>query len=176
MNLLISASVIIVIAIVLDQITKALAVQYLEPVGTFPLIKGVFHLTYVENDGAIGGIFGGSTIFFVAATVIISVLFIIAIIKFNPCLFDKVAMAFIIAGGLGNMLDRFFRNGVVVDFFDFRLINFYVFNVADIFVTVGIIMLVVSTLFMKKSLYNKIEEYLKNKKSKETETENDNEL
>ena len=127
------------LTVVIDQLTKILAVKFLKPVDTVPLIEGVLHLTYLENRGAAFGMLKDHRwVFMVTSTVaVIAVLaFMMAGYKkyYNPLLFT--GLSFIAGGGIGNMIDRV-ANGYVVDFIDFRLINFAIFNGADSFVCVG---------------------------------------
>jgi signal peptidase II len=123
--------------ILIDQITKLLASTYLKVIDTFPIIEGVIHLTYAENTGAAFGILKNHRwVFLLISTVtIIGMAAYLYLFKTDGRLYD-VSMAMIISGGLGNMLDRV-GLGYVVDFIDFRLINFAVFNGADSFVCVG---------------------------------------
>ena len=129
--------------ICLDQLTKWLAVIFLEGEASFPLWQDVFHLTFVKNPGAAFGMLSNSRwVFMIVSTVAIAgVLFYL--IKYRPK--NKwlvVALSMIVGGGIGNMIDRVCL-GYVVDFFDFTLINFAVFNVADSFVCVGAGILIV---------------------------------
>ena len=126
-------------AILLDQITKLLALRYLAPMDTFPLWKDVLHLTYVENTGAAFGMLKDQRwVFLVISTVALGgMIAYIALTKAKHPL-EITSVAFIVGGGIGNMIDRISR-GFVVDLVDVRCIPFwkYVFNVADIFVCVG---------------------------------------
>jgi signal peptidase II len=126
-------------AILLDQITKLLALRYLAPMDTFPLWKDVLHLTYVENTGAAFGMLKDQRwVFLVISSVALGgMIAYIALTKAKHPL-EITSVAFIVGGGIGNMIDRISR-GFVVDFVDVRCIPFwkYVFNVADIFVCVG---------------------------------------
>lgn len=130
-------SAIIAGGIIIDQITKALAVAYLKAVETCPLIEGVLHLTYAENTGmAFGMLKNHRWVFMVTSTILILAMgFYLYAMKSESRLYD-VAIAMVVSGGLGNMIDRV-GLGYVVDFIDFRLINFAVFNGADSFVCVG---------------------------------------
>lgn len=130
---------IMLVVILGDQLTKQLAVLYLKPIDTKPLIEGVLHLTYVENPGAAFGMLKNHRWIFMATSTIAVVAIIIFIVGWynkyhSPILFT--GLAFIAGGGFGNMIDRVLL-GYVVDFVDFRLINFAVFNVADSFVCIG---------------------------------------
>ena len=122
----------------LDQLTKWLAVTHLKGGESFPLWEGVLHFTYVENTGAAFGSFKDHRWFFM----ITSTVMIIALVAYYLAARPKdwitvTALAFITGGGIGNMIDRILL-GYVVDFVDFTLINFAVFNVADAFVCVGV--------------------------------------
>lgn len=130
---------IMLVVILGDQLTKQLAVLYLKPIDTKPLIEGVLHLTYVENPGAAFGMLKNHRWIFMATSTIAVVAIIIFVVGWynkyhNSILFT--GLAFIAGGGFGNMIDRVLLE-YVVDFVDFRLINFAVFNVADSFVCIG---------------------------------------
>ena len=128
---------IILLTVVLDQITKYLTVFYLKPIDTLPIIKDVIHLTYVENPGAAFGMMKNSRwLFMTVSTVAIVGLLVYLFKKKSHSKLENISLAFIIGGGIGNMIDRV-ALGYVVDMIDFRLINFAVFNVADSFVCVG---------------------------------------
>ena len=130
-------SLVIAIGILLDQLTKILAVAFLKPVDTVPLIKGVLHLTYVENRGAAFGMLADHRwVFMAVSTVTIVAIAIALYLGHIDGLRYGVCLSAIISGGIGNMIDRI-ALGYVVDFIDFRLINFAVFNGADSFVCVG---------------------------------------
>ncbi len=130
-------SAIILVGIALDQLAKWLAVKYLEPITTFPIIKQVLHFTYVENRGAAFGMLAEHRWVFIAiSSVTILALLGALYAGYLPNMLYKVSVSMIISGGIGNMIDRLML-GYVVDFIDFRLINFAVFNGADSFVCVG---------------------------------------
>lgn len=137
---------VIIGGIILDQITKILAEVFLKSNGTFPIIKNALHLTYVENRGAAFGMLADSRWLFMVVSVA-------AILVFGAYLYlghaestlSAVALAMMTSGGIGNMIDRIFR-GYVIDFIDFRLINFAVFNGADSLVCVGAGLLILSLL------------------------------
>ena len=137
-------SALIIGGILIDQISKLIATEFLLPVESVPIIENVLHLTYVTNRGAAFGMLANSRWVFM----IISTLAILAISAFlylgkSPNKYYTVALAMVISGGIGNMIDRV-ALGYVVDFIDFCLINFAVFNIADSFVCVGAGMLILS--------------------------------
>lgn len=128
---------VIIVAVFLDQLTKYLTILFLKPIDTFPIIEDVIHLTYVENTGAAFGMMKDQRwLFMIVSTVAIIALLIYLFKKKTQPKLENLAIAFIVGGGIGNMIDRIFL-GYVVDMIDFRLINFAVFNVADSFVCVG---------------------------------------
>lgn len=130
-------SAIIALGIMLDQITKLLAVKLLEPIPTCPLINGVLHLTYVENRGAAFGMLANHRwVFLVLSSLAIVAIGIYLFMGKAQNTLYGVALSMIISGGIGNMIDRL-ALGYVIDFIDFRLINFAVFNGADSFVCIG---------------------------------------
>lgn len=125
--------------ILADQLAKILALQYLAPVGSYPLWKDVLHLTYVENTGAAFGMLKDHRwVFLVISTVALGGMIVYMFLNKSRHPLETVAVAFIVGGGIGNMIDRVAR-GFVVDFVDVKCIPFwkYIFNVADIFVCVG---------------------------------------
>ncbi len=125
------------ILIIIDQITKNWAVQELMPVGTMPLLPGIIGFRYIENTGSAFSLFANQQTFLTWFTAIILLgLFLFLLFKKPQSKVEYISLLFVFAGGAGNWIDRITR-GFVVDFFDFQFMNFAVFNVADIFVTVG---------------------------------------
>lgn len=138
--------------IVFDQLTKFWALGSLKGESPIPIIPGVLELHYVENRGAAFGIMQNQQWFFLLITVVVlTVLFwmIPRIPKDKHYLGLRMCLYFIGAGAVGNMIDRVFRK-YVVDFIYFRLIDFPVFNVADIYVTVAAVLLIVLVVFYYK--------------------------
>ena len=130
----------IIALIVIDQISKYLALNNLANIGSIPIIENIFHLTYVENRGAAFGMFQNNQIVFIIVAVVASIVGLYYIYKKKLNLLGNISIVLIISGAIGNLIDRV-RLGFVVDYFDFRFIWDYVFNVADIFVVVGTILL-----------------------------------
>ncbi|TCK98108.1 signal peptidase II [Natranaerovirga hydrolytica] len=149
---MISIIIIVLFMVGFDQITKYFAIEFLKNANAITIIPNVFELTYVENRGAAFGIMQGRVTFFTIVT-ILSILFIIYFYRTIPK--DKkynlirMALILILAGGLGNLIDRIVF-GYVVDFLHFKLIRFPVFNLADCYVTIGSIFLMVLVLFVYK--------------------------
>ena len=141
-----------VVLVLSDQFTKMLADTYLKNRAGIPLIEGVFELAYVENRGAAFGMLQNQRIFFLVLTVValVALVYLYSKIpaekKFYPL---SVTVIFLIAGAVGNMIDRTL-NGYVIDFLYFKLIDFPVFNVADIYVTVSCFVLIFLLLFFYK--------------------------
>ncbi len=142
----------IFLMIAADQAVKYWAFTSLQAQQTIPLIDNVFHLTYIENRGAAFSLFAqfGSRWIFVALALAITVA-IFASIRKN-IIQTKLgcwSLIMVAAGALGNAIDRVVR-GFVVDMFDFRLIHFPVFNVADIFICVGGVLFILYFMFQHK--------------------------
>ena len=128
-----------VIIVVADQITKYLVVTNMALGQQLPLIPGIIGLNRIEpNSGAAFGMFAGQTWFLIAVTGIIMIICVCMLIK---KVFDSNlmfwALCLVLSGGVGNMIDRIFRGGNVVDFLEFRFFDFPVFNVADCAVCIG---------------------------------------
>ena len=149
----ISALVLIAVLIGLDQITKAVATAYLQT----PLViwDGVLELTYTQNPGAAWGMLAGGRWILVAITVAIVLALLVLLLcgrMRHPLLW--VASSLLIAGGIGNLIDRI-GSGLVVDFIYVRLIRFPVFNFADCCVCIGAVLLLLYLLFFDSRLRGK---------------------
>lgn len=134
--------------IALDQVSKYIAINYLANVGSIPIINDVFHLTYVENRGAAFGMFQNNQIVFIIVALAATIFGLYYLYKKEVNLLGKTAIILIISGAIGNLIDRI-RLGFVVDYFDFRIIWDYVFNIADVFVVVGTILLCIYIIFFE---------------------------
>ncbi|MGK7872253.1 MAG: signal peptidase II [Xenococcaceae cyanobacterium] len=147
--------IVAIIGLILDQLTKYWVVQTFAKVGeTLPLWSKVFHFTYVVNTGAAFSFFSNGAGWLRWLSLGVS-LGLIALAWFGPKMkmTEQLAYGFILAGALGNGIDRFLF-GYVVDFIDFRLIRFPVFNLADVFINIGIVFLLVAT-FRSNSISNR---------------------
>lgn len=147
--------IIIAAVIIIDQITKVIVYNDLRPLETVNLIKiadkEVLNLTYCENTGAAFGIFKNGTLALLIVTTI--VLAVMAVYLYKTKITNKIfniSIAMVIGGGIGNNIDRLFR-GFVVDFIDFRIINFAIFNFADICIVLGIIICFIYLIFFDES-------------------------
>ena len=121
----------------LDQLTKWLAVTFLQGNPSVPIIPEALQLTYLENPGAAFGMLQNNRwVFLIISTVGIFAVLAYMLIKRPASKLLCLALSFIVGGGIGNMIDRVLL-GYVVDFVDFCLINFAIFNVADCFVCIG---------------------------------------
>ena len=128
-------------AVCADQLTKWLAVIYLQGEPSFPLWKDVLHFTFVKNEGAAFGMLSNHRWVFMIFSTVAIIGLLIYLLRFRPKpRLVQITLAMIIGGGIGNMIDRILL-GYVIDFIDFTLIDFAVFNVADSFVTVGAFLL-----------------------------------
>ena len=138
------------ILFIIDMITKIIVTSNMTVGSSINVISGFFSITYVENTGAAWGIFSNGTVLLG----LLSVVFLIVFTKYildqkSISLFNSINYALIIAGVFGNMIDRFAR-GFVVDFLNFQIFSydFPVFNVADIFIVVGIMLVVIDYLLV----------------------------
>ena len=141
-----------ILMVVLDQLFKWLAKIFLYdlPGRTHPVIKDVFHLTYIENRGAAFGLFDGKGIFLILLTsAIIAGCVLLLLLEKIKSPFLMWSIGLVIGGGIGNLIDRLFRH-YVIDYLDFRLINFAVFNFADCCVVIGTIMVLVFVVFLER--------------------------
>ena len=138
--------------VLLDQFTKYLAITKLKGEAPYILLKGVFQFEYLENRGAAFGLFQDQRIFFFISVAVICAVVIWFYVKvpmerrFLPL---RICAVLIVAGAFGNCIDRV-RLNYVVEFFYFKLIDFPIFNVADIYVTVSTFALVVLLFFYYK--------------------------
>ena len=139
----------VAVLIIIDQITKRIAVNVLADGLRIPLINGVLEFTFVQNRGAAFGIMQNALPFFVVITLAalcVITYFLLHIPSQKRYLPLRICLCFIAAGAIGNFIDRL-RLSYVRDFIYFRLIDFPVFNVADIYITCATILLVLLMLF-----------------------------
>lgn len=145
--------IIVIIALVfIDQYTKVLAVAKLKGNNPHVLIDGILEFRYLENRGAAFGMLQDKKTLFVFMTIVMLLIVFYVLLKL-PMLKKfsvwHVFLCFICAGGIGNMIDRV-RFDYVIDYIYFKLIDFPIFNFADILVTIGTILLFIVILFFTK--------------------------
>lgn len=138
-----------------DQWIKIWAIENLQgqpsrsflPIGNFDWM----HLTYTENTGAAFSILSGSRVFLIVFPLIMIVVCVVMLHRFyREHRWVLVTLPLMIAGGIGNLIDRIFRGGAVVDYLDLQLFDFAIFNFADCCVSVGVILLIICILFVEK--------------------------
>lgn len=142
----------VTVLLLLDQLTKYWAAITLKGRNPIVVWKGVFEFQYLENRGIAFGLFQNKTIIFVILTLII----LIALIYYYRAVPDnkrmrplRIAMIMLAAGAVGNLIDRVINN-YVIDFLYFKLIDFPIFNVADCYVTLSLVILTCLILFYYK--------------------------
>lgn len=162
-----------ILLVLLDQYTKHLASVHLKDGNSISIIKNVFQLHYLENQGAAFGMFQGGKIIFVIITLVLVVA--MSYIYWH-CPMDKryvwlrVIITFLMAGAFGNLIDRI-RLDYVIDFFYFELINFPIFNVADIYVSCSVVALLILFIFYYKE--EDVEAILPSRKKKHAGNESE---
>lgn len=138
-----------------DQWIKIWAIENLQgqpsrsflPIGDFDWM----HLTYTENTGAAFSILSGSRVFLIVFPLVM-IVFCVAMLhrSYRAHRWVLVTLPLMIAGGIGNLIDRIFRGGAVVDYLDLQLFDFAIFNFADCCVSIGVILLIICILFVEK--------------------------
>ena len=139
------ALIIVLVTVFLDQISKHFVVLYLKGQRPLTIIEGLLSFTYVENRGAAFGILQNKKLFFVAVTVVTLIILMYIFLRYykHLNLWTISSLSMIMGGTIGNFIDRMSLD-YVVDFISLRFFNRYnfaVFNLADTFIVVGAIML-----------------------------------
>lgn len=153
--MLVISCILILVLVGVDQWIKYWAVHTLQEQGSIPFLHignvDIMNLTYLENSGAAFSSFSGMRWLLIILTALLMVLCAIVMIRYHKrSKFMCITLAMILAGGLGNLIDRIFRNGLVVDYFDVKLFHFAVFNFADCCVVVGVFLMALYLLFFDK--------------------------
>lgn len=138
----------IILGLVLDQMVKMAIVKNIGLSEQKPVIKGVLSLTHLRNNGAAWSILEGQQWFFVLTTVLVLAVAIWFWLKNLSKNWYAIGLTLIISGALGNFIDRV-RQGYVVDMFQLDFINFPIFNVADILLSIGFVVLFIGVLIEK---------------------------
>ena len=144
----ISLPIVIILGIVLDQIVKMAIVKNLRLSEQKSVINGILSLTHLRNNGAAWSILEGQQWFFVLTTVIVLAVAIWFWLKNLSKNWYAIGLTLIISGALDNFIDRV-RQGYVVDMFQLDFINFPIFNVADILLSIGFVVLFIGILIEK---------------------------
>jgi signal peptidase II len=154
------AAVIAVLAIVADQITKYIVVANIEYKGSVPFIPGFMSFFHTRNTGAAFSMFSDQRwVYMVFSFISMALIIYMLVREYKRHKLLNIALAMVLGGGIGNMIDRI-RLGYVVDFFKTEFMDFAVFNVADCFITVGAVLLGVYVIFFEP----KVEKRLKAEK------------
>lgn len=151
---MVTTTIISIILLCIDQISKLLVVNLLTKTDSITIIKNFFYLTYINNDGAAFSILVGKRIFLILIAVLVIVMLISYIKKNNiQNKLELVSISLIIGGSLGNLMDRVIR-GYVIDFLDFKIFNynFPIFNLADTFIVIGVILLLLKEIRKENNL------------------------
>lgn len=134
-----------------DQWSKYLTVQNISLGETKEFIPGFLSLTHLRNTGAAWSLLEGKMIFFYVITVIVSVVIIYLLIKnYKKSVWYSVGLSFVLAGAIGNFIDRV-RLGYVVDMLQTDFMNFPIFNVADSTLVVGVICIFIYLILDEKA-------------------------
>ena len=134
----------------IDQISKYIVVKSIQPGQLIPIIENFFYLTFIRNKGAAFSMLQNGRIFFLILTPIIAGFLIYFLLK-SKSSFLKASLSMILGGAAGNYIDRLFL-GSVTDFFSFRFGSypFAIFNVGDMIITIGTILLAIYLIFIYK--------------------------
>ena len=138
--------------VLFDQWTKYMVLTHIKPVSSIPLIENVLSFTYHENRGAVWGIMQGQIPILIVTTVLILAAVFYVFYKIpntKKYIWLRIVSILLVSGAIGNFIDRVFRQ-YVVDFIYFELINFPIFNVADIYVCVAAGLLILVSLVVYK--------------------------
>lgn len=142
------------ILLVADQLTKYIVITNMKLGQSIDFIDGLLDFTYIHNNGGAWGMFSGGRWFLIGLTAAIMAVLVVLLIKQGKR--SKLffwAGCLIVSGGVGNMIDRLFRGGQVIDFLHATFINFPIFNVADCAVVIGAGLLILYYLIdIKKDL------------------------
>lgn len=141
---------IVIALLAIDQITKYLVSSNMVLYQEIPIIKNFFSLLYIRNDGAAFSMLGGQTWLFYIVT-IIALIIVCFLYKSSDKKISLIATSILLAGILGNFIDRLLYKEVI-DFFSFTFgsYNFAVFNVADSYIVIAIILFLIDTIFLEK--------------------------
>lgn len=139
---------IILAGIAIDRVVKVLTVLYIKPLPEKVLVKGIINLNYVENTGASFSMLAGKMWFFIPLTIVALLVCGFILIKgYLKSIVGVVSLSLIVAGAIGNFIDRLLY-GYVIDMFEFAFVRFAIFNIADVCLTCGGFLLAIYILFI----------------------------
>lgn len=143
--------ILVAILIALDQVSKYIIDNNFFEGDTLGVITDFFHITYVKNRGIAFGMFQGKLDIISIATVIaiIAIIYYLYKDRNKMPILEKIGFNFILAGAIGNMIDRIAR-GFVIDMIDFRGIWAFVFNLADVWINIGVLLILLEYFFDNK--------------------------
>lgn len=139
-------AIVAVLLVAIDQVSKLLVLNNLKDADPVTVIDGFIQFRYVENTGAAFGIFSNNTwalSVFTGIVIILGIIFLATGKLKNKV--EYAAVILMLAGGVGNLIDRVFRH-YVVDFIEYTFMDYAVFNFADICVTVGAVLIVLAVI------------------------------
>ena len=147
------------IIVLLDQVTKFGVSNSMNQGESIAVWGNILRVTYIKNPGMAFGIQIGNKLFFTIFALIASIVILIYLFRLKPEHFlPRLALASILGGAIGNLIDRFV-SGKVIDFIDIRVIRWPIFNVADIAVTIGMILLIAYVIFDNKNIESEEEQH-----------------
>lgn len=152
------AAIIAIIAIIADQVSKYFVVQNFELYETKPFIPYLMSLKYTQNRGAAFSILENHRwVYMVFSIIAMALIVYLLVVEYRRHILLNISLAMVLGGGIGNMIDRI-RLEYVIDFFQFEFVNFAIFNVADVFITCGTVLLAVYILFIEPKIEKRLQE------------------
>ena len=144
------------LVVLLDQFFKEWVLQTIPVSGSMELIPGVIGLTHVENTGAAFSILSDQQWLLIAIAIVVVGLLIAVLLRYNEGFWGTISLAAILGGAVGNLIDRIIRDGKVIDMFRLEFMDFAIFNIADIFITLGgitfLVYFIITAIRPKKSV------------------------
>ena len=148
----------VLMLVVIDQLTKFYIDSNFVLYQSLEVISGYFNITYIRNSGVAFGILSGfkgivsQIIFIFISLVVISAIIIIYRGTDDKMIFSRISLSLILSGAIGNMIDRIFRGGEVIDFLDFHWKSYHwpAFNIADSCITIGVTLLMITMIKNKQ--------------------------
>lgn len=142
------------ISLIIDLFSKIIVISYLKEMHNYKIISNFFSLFYIRNDGAAFSILEGKT----TLLIILSIIFLLVLIKYIYNIksinkLESISLGLITGGIIGNLIDRIIY-GSVIDFLSFEIFNynFPIFNLADSFIVIGVLLLSISFIKEEKSV------------------------